>query len=247
MVRSERGKQEKDCLDQVNDLFSQSKVSYIGTREDYLFIKEAFGNAVPNSASSEFPDFLFKGGFIEHFQVTSTMENKKGSEFKKKQNLFHQECEEKETAIKNEPYSSFPPVGTCTLTCCTMKMESPDSSYENYRKSFKKNWDHHIDSRKACALKGKSVFLIEMVGNPIIVKENGAFKQFYKLADDKDILEYMYKFKEEVEYVVFTYSDQCEVVSISENPNNKELLPENISFGVGNHNQVKLSLFLDFN
>ena len=63
----------------------------------------------------------------------------------------------------------------------------------------------------------------------------------------KDILEYIYEFRGEVEYVVFTYSDQCEVVSISEIPNYKKCLTNNMHFGVGNHTEINLQVVLDVN
>ena len=128
-----------------------------------------------------------------------------------------------------------------------MEMKSPNSTYENYKKSFQKNWIHHINSRKAFAQLGKSIFLIEMVGHPITIEEDGTFKCFYKLAYDKDILEYIYEFRDEVQYVVFIYSDQCEVVSVSEISNHKKTLPNNMHFGVGNHTEVNLQLLLDIN
>jgi hypothetical protein len=239
-----RGEQEKHCIDWVNNLFSQRSVTYLGEYGDWVFVKEAFEKAKPNSASSEFPDFLFEGGFIEHFQVASTIENSKGSEFRKEQNVFHQKCEEN---IKSMAASPFAHSGAFSLTSCPMEMKSPNSTYENYKKSFQKNWLHHINSRKACDQLGKSIFLIEMVGHPITIEEDGAFKCFYKLAYDRDILEYIYEFRGEVEYVVFTYSDQCEVVSISEIPNYKKCLTNNMHFGVGNHTEINLQVVLDVN
>ena len=239
-----RGEQEKMCIDWVNKLFLQRKVACLGKYSDWVFVKEAFETAKPNPASSEFPDFLFEGGFIEHFQVASTIENSKGSEFRKEQNVFHQKCEEN---MKSMAASQFTHSGAFSLTSCLMEMKSPNSTYENYKKSFQKNWIHHINSRKAFDQLGKSIFLIEMVGHPITIEEDGTFKCFYELAYDKDILEYIYEFRDEVQYVVFIYSDQCEVVSVSEIPNRKKTLPNNMHFGVGNHTEVNLQLLLDIN
>ena len=239
-----RGEQEERCVDWVNKLFAQRKVTNLGEDGDWVFVKEAFETAKPNPASSEFPDFLFEGGFIEHFQVTSTIENSKGSKFRIEQNVFHQKCEEN---IKSMAASPFTHSGAFSLTSCPMEMKSPDSTYENYKKSFQKNWSHHIDSRKAFDQLGKSIFLIEMVGNPITIEEYGTFKCFYKLAYDKDILEYIYEFRDEVQYVVFIFSDQCEVITTSEIPKYKQTLPNNMHFGVGNHTEVNLPLFLDVN
>ena len=239
-----RGDQEKCCIDGVNKLFLKRKVSCLGKYGDWVFIKEVFEKAMPNPASSEFPDFLFEGGFIEHFQVTSTSENSKGSSLKKEQSRFYKKCEECIQDMANKP---FTPVGTFNIKSYPMEMKSPDSSYENFKRSFQKNWNHHIDSRKAYDSLGKSIFLIEMVGNPITIEENGTFKHFYKLAYDNNVLEYIYSFKEEVEYVVFTYSDQCEIVVVSEIPNHIKPLPNNMCFGVGNYTEVDLQVLLDIN
>lgn len=184
-----RGEQEKYCLDKVNELFLQRKVTCLGKCENLVFVKQAFQRAKPNSACSEFPDFLFDDGFIEHFQITSTAENRNGSEFRKEQNIFHKKCEEN---IEAKTCTPHPPAGTFVLESCHMTMETPESSYNNFRKSFDRNWSHHIDSRKTYVPSGKCIFLIEMVGNPIIIEEAGCFNRFYKLSDDANILEYIY-------------------------------------------------------
>lgn len=45
--------------------------------EDIQKMESILDSAVPNNESSKFPDFVFKGGFIEHFQVTSSKETRK--------------------------------------------------------------------------------------------------------------------------------------------------------------------------
>ena len=50
--------------------------------KDQCIVQKAFDEATANPNQSEFPDYIFDDGFIEHFQVTSSHENRKGSTMK---------------------------------------------------------------------------------------------------------------------------------------------------------------------
>ena len=52
------------------------------SQEEFKEIKQWINNANPNEKNSHFPDFLFENGFIEHFAITSSLENKKGAKQK---------------------------------------------------------------------------------------------------------------------------------------------------------------------
>lgn len=45
-------------------------------------ISQILFSAKPNANSNSFPDFVFSGGGIEHFEITSSKEPGKGSVFK---------------------------------------------------------------------------------------------------------------------------------------------------------------------
>lgn len=50
--------------------------------EYFESLKEIFQKAKPNEKSNNFPDYTFSSGFIEHFMITSSKENGKGSPHK---------------------------------------------------------------------------------------------------------------------------------------------------------------------
>ena len=63
-----RGEAEQNCFDLVKEqLYTENffAMSY----EDDEVIRAAFNEAKPNPSASEFPDFIFNDGFIEHFKV----------------------------------------------------------------------------------------------------------------------------------------------------------------------------------
>lgn len=66
--------------------FLQDYLFYTNIKYEYLFgltqedVKEIVNilrKWEPNRKPSEFPDFVFDNGFIEHFQITSSLETKK--------------------------------------------------------------------------------------------------------------------------------------------------------------------------
>jgi len=162
-----------------------------------------------------FPDFKFDGGFIEHFQVTSTKESKrKGSEYKKEMSRFDaqykaefEEFKEKAPCGKVEIFQKYQPEVT--------------NSHENLISSFKKNWDAHITSLKSNPeyLGQTSIFLVEYtVPMGLCMCEDlpsGRTSEFYRLCWDRALLEYIQEYKELVQYIVFVTSDAVEVIPTS--------------------------------
>ena len=59
-------------------------------------------SAKPNPQSSLFPDFIFDGGFIEHFEITAAKETKKGSELRRESSEFEQYCDTQFQEFKKE-------------------------------------------------------------------------------------------------------------------------------------------------
>ena len=56
----------------------EEKCLYFGlTRENRDELMEILKNVKNNEKASEFPDFVFSNGFIEHFQITSAKESKR--------------------------------------------------------------------------------------------------------------------------------------------------------------------------
>ena len=229
-----RGAQEQECLNKVTDLMLQNG--------DLLLLKY-FQSAVPNSEASEFPDFLLAGGYIEHFRVYTSKENKKGADQKKVEHNFNTDVKIKLDQQTAEWLQSPPHTEICVNK---YEMQSPEYSYEYFVKSFKRNFENHITSLKGYnGEKENGIFLIEAEGGRITVLENGEFKKFYLLQYDKDILEYLYGFVNELQYVVFLQNESYEILKLADIPQILMKVPKDITFGVGRYINISLGLFMD--
>ena len=56
---------------------------------------------------------------------------------------------------------------------------------------------------------------------------------FYRLIYDKDILQYIYQFKDCLEYVIFTSIERLDIIRISLIPKILERIPKDIKFKAG--------------
>ncbi|UHP11155.1 hypothetical protein LAX80_005075 [Listeria marthii] len=80
------GDKETVVFSKVKDAFLNS-VEQGGLPDNLVEISKILETALPNNKSSDFPDFIFEKGFIEHFQVTSSKETRKGAEHIKDKNI----------------------------------------------------------------------------------------------------------------------------------------------------------------
>ena len=134
-----RGEQETNCLTRVKQNLDRNSVHYFCS--DPQKIIRILKSARPNPAQSNFPDFLFENGFIEHFQITASRETRKGAEHRQRQAQFCKEAEQRFQRMGRE-LNDDPPANSLTREIC--EMEAPPYSYEMYEASFRKNWQHHI-------------------------------------------------------------------------------------------------------
>ena len=81
-----RGEQESRCLAWVRDYLYGSKTGFFW--RDWRKVAAIFERAKPNPETSKFPDFVFEDGFIEHFQITASKENKKALVINKRKQSF---------------------------------------------------------------------------------------------------------------------------------------------------------------
>ena len=237
-----RGQQEFLCLQAVK--------KFIPT--DYAvrsFIDRAISNGKPN----EFPDFIFSGGFIEHFQVTSARETKKGDKHRISESEFEKESQEVFETGKHEFLCSRPCSGT--LSSKVLVMKSPEYSYDYFVKSFKSNFERHMRSlEKYGGDKSVGIFLLEHTGARVTILRHEKPSQIYKIEYDKELLSYIYGFRGKLKYLIYFWGDtqgdlqgdmSCEIVEISRIPELLKNVPQDISFGVGRFRNQKLINFLD--
>ena len=122
------------------------------------------------------------------------------------------------------------------------KMEYHGHSYGNFVKSFKMNWENHINSlNKSKNSYTTSIFLVHYPEialsmnidyEPLQLKSEIEYGdllyrlpfKFYRISRDKDLLKYVYDFKELVDYLIF-YGYQCiDVIKIANIPEILKLL-----------------------
>lgn len=211
------------------------------TKEERLEFAKAIRAARPNPQSSQFPDFVCNEGFIEHFQITSSSVTRKGAMHTRKESEFRRtvNTETKKIESKWNEIPSFDKVRSKSWT-----FPNPAHSYEFLVASFKSNWEHHMESyKKYTESKQIGIFMVEYPELALTMcedvyhdwingmsngdmREQEEFKE-YRLSRDRNLLEYIYQFKEEIQYVIFLNQVRIEVVCTKNIPHLLKLLPWN--------------------
>ena len=193
------------------------------------------------TGETTFPDFICQNGIIEHFKVFASKETKKGSELmidyaeldKKIENKI--ELDKQNGTLKNSYYE---------------EKQLSKQSYELFCKSFKNNWDNHIESLKAYKkdhdLYNKKVcFLIENMSfgmtmelkypndytlgihtERIIENKKEHFDQIM-VSKCRELLQIIYNSKELVDYVICcSINGNMEIIKTEQAKYIASLLPE---------------------
>lgn len=208
-----RGEAERRCMTIVRD--AKNLLFFGTTYEDEKTIKRAISTAMENKDLNLFPDYVFEGGFIEHFFVTSSRETRKGSSMAREDS----ELERKQIKKTNEVLEGVNPDRPEVFITDGDPYWYKGHSYEFFVDSFVNNFEKHVQKAKDyLGNKEHSVFLIEYsdmaltmhrktprdlllersYGDLIPIENHG-----YRLSRDADLLKYLFEKKTEVEYVVF--------------------------------------------
>lgn len=239
----------KTYLDVSNDEFKKDRIWLVNSecRKSYFGLtendREAFENvlrvAQPNPDASRFPDFIFDNGFIEHFRVTSSAVTKKGATHTRKESQFRRTVDTETNEIKSEwnETPSFDAVRSESWT-----FANPTHSYKFLADFFKHNWEHHMEScEKYMGPKQVGIFMVEYPEFALAMCENiyqdwingmsqgdmreqEKFKE-YRLSRDKNLLQYVYQFKNAIKYVIFRNHTRIEVIRTENIPYLIKLLP----------------------
>ena len=127
-----QGEREMQCLERVR----QSKKSwhiYGISYEESILLDKIISDAIPNAESNQFPDFLFEGGYIEHFQITSSKTTRKGSQHQKEYSVYHDKVKRDMDEIQSA-MNYTPSFGT--VQECHWSFQQPPHSYDNLEKSY---------------------------------------------------------------------------------------------------------------
>ncbi|EGP4855130.1 hypothetical protein FNP20_000587 [Enterococcus faecium] len=227
-----QNKIEERSLERVKEVIRQNdKKCYFGLSvPDIEEFKELLKIIEPNPSSNKFPDFICRKGFLEHFAVTSSSEGKKGAIHKIEKSKF----ESKSRKIRKN------------LSSKTQKVKNeflyPEHSYKDLINSFKKNFVNHIKSLEKYDPEEKiGIFLIDYADDGALSMAelslegvNGLYAgdlgrqeilDSYRLSRDKELLDWLYKFKDKIQYVIFLTNTNVEIIKIDNIPNVQTLLP----------------------
>lgn len=208
-----QGNIEQRCLDLVKNNINK-KDCFGMSNQQYLELQKWLKNAKPNQNSNEFPDFLFEDGFIEHFAVTSSSEGRKGAKQKQKSSVFKKKSET--TFLSNLESSEED-----TLISQSFSRSFEKHTHLNIVNSIKKNWLKHIRNVKKEFPSNHSIFLLEYIDFNIhtaISRENkpSDIYESYRISVDKNLLKWVYTFKEKIEYLILVNPLSIEVIRIDQ-------------------------------
>ena len=169
---------ETTCLNKVKEALNvgwQIKVNACNCNKEE--IKRIFDEANPNSDKNSFPDFFFSDGYIEHFSVTSSADNRKGSSFKSSENKNKKVIDDYCGKEGNAFFEESKEFGSARFI--TFENDYNNFSYLNFEHSFKKHFLDHVGSLLAGGPNGKAVFLVEQQDARMQVFKDGNFSGFY--------------------------------------------------------------------
>lgn len=201
---------EKRCLDEVKRQCNQNKVHYHElTEEEQKQLNILISTAQDTDGkTTTFPDFIGENGWIEHFKVSSSKHNRKGSEsIRQIANANRAIKKQIETSIGEEPL----------IHPFSSSFYSGGSSLGNYHESLENNWEKHYQSylKEQEKLKGLeiSVFMIESDDNYLKVAQfddmregiiqRGNTELPFEIIYDRTILEYILQYAPYIKYVIF--------------------------------------------
>ncbi len=209
-----RGETEQYCFDLVKQ-YLYKDVFFAMSIDDEEIIRDAFDKSAPNSQLSEFPDFIFDKGFIEHFQVTSSFENRKGSTMERERSGIERDYQRKEQEVLSNASDGQVEIHSIS----TDPYWHEPHSYEKFIKSFKSKFEKHLKSLdKYDGVKDYKIFMIEYSDSALrmskkvpenlmlevsygdlLIRENPT----YRLSRDSELLSYIYGMRNKIDYVIF--------------------------------------------
>ena len=236
---------ELDCLNKIKDSFIYFKgITKVFDNSDYLTMESILSSTHQNENHNDFPDFFFNGGMIEHFEVTASDETRKGSQYKIDDAYCQRENDKHFKQLDKDFMES--PRHPGTMRTETIEETHECFSYESFIKSFKRNVEHHLDSlKKSEYVNQVVVFLIEQQGASLGVYINNIFNRFYKLSEDRNILEYIKETLVDVDYVIFIATDRYEVIDLSKIDVLIQRAKTGLDIRGGRQNNVTLKLYID--
>ena len=245
MKKSNLRQNELDCLNKIKDSFIYFKgIKKVFDNSDYSTMELILNSAHQNEKHSDFPDFFFDGGIIEHFEVTASDETRKGSQYKVENAYCQRDLEQHYDQLNKDFLDS--PHNPGTIKVETIEDTHTCFSYESFVNSLKRNIKHHLESlRKSKYPNQVVVFLIEQQDARLCVYAHDVFDRFYKLSEDKQLLQYIKETLVDVNYIIFNTTDAYEVIDLSKIDLMIARAKENLDIRGGRQKNVSIKLYID--
>ena len=205
---------EKECLEELKNAFlGKTNVTIYANCESET-ISQILFSAKPNANSNSFPDFVFSGGGIEHFELTSSKETRKGSEFKIEESINKKSKDIYFEKLKEEFLNTKFVPGT--ITTDNYEEVSESFSYESFIHSLERNIVNHVESLEKSNYKNKVVvFLMEQQTARLWIDKGIVPISFYELHRDKKALSILKQHCNSVNYIIYFVADSVEVLDMS--------------------------------
>lgn len=206
---------ELDCLKRLKTALKGGPCYKIERYNGGLIdIIDMFKTVRTNQDQNKFPDFLFDGGIVEHFTVSSyETDERKGNKFNIEK--FSKEKEEeqyinKEINMLNKSQQCFNSFGTIRH-----EIVYEDGDYKWFISNIKRSTTNHIDSLKKSNYKnGVVIFLIEQTDGRMWLYNDGHHCTFYTVSIDKKLLKWFKENASCVDYIIFNCADSFEIIDM---------------------------------
>jgi|LSQX01.2.fsa_nt_gb hypothetical protein len=223
---------EKECTEELKNAFLGKTNVKIYANCELETISQILFSAKSNVNKNNFPDFVFSGGGIEHFQLTSSKETRKGSEFKIEESINKKSKDEYFEMLKEEHLNSEFIPGTIATDNYEEVYES--FSYEAFIHSLERNIVNHVESLEKSNYQDKVVvFLMEQQTARLWIDEGIIPIKFYELHRDKKALSIIKQHCNSVNYIIYFVADSVEVLDLSKMDDllNESLIYKNVKGG----------------
>ncbi|MDO4289806.1 MAG: hypothetical protein Q4C41_01060 [Eggerthellaceae bacterium] len=244
-----RGDRELHCLERIiDDVFPDGRDFGAGVvntsllhssvygfaQDDWDTLCEDLASAKPNADPSSFPDFISGDTVLEHFEITATIEGRKGSQFKR----------------KHEPFMGSMRKGLGNLSvednprAISRAFPYPNQQHVSLLDSLERNLSKHAESLRAFRVKhaiSKAIFVIEHreyglamiedvfgeIGSGRIFGDMREQQKFssYRMSRDADALSILADYAAEIDVVVFVGVENIEFIKVAEIPDMLKLMP----------------------
>lgn len=209
---------EQRSLDFINNNLNK-EVCFGVSDQQFVQLKSWLKGAQLNTHSTKFPDIVFDNGFIEHFTITSSSEDRKGAQQTRESIIFKKNSEIDFSCNLDKS-------GQYELVSNSYSRPFEQHTHYNILKSIQKNWSKHITSyEKSMNSSEQRIFLLEYSDVNIhtaITRKNESVEIFesYRISTDKLLLEWIYEYKEKIDYLILInpVSFSLEVIKIDKIP-----------------------------